>query len=91
MDRLDQALDYYNQALHILEEVGNHREQTNILYYVAIIYRDQGHLREALSVLEMIIKIDSMSHHPDLESSVKTMLAQVEEELALKQAKMPTR
>jgi len=49
-------------------------------YNMAMIYRDQGKLREAVEELRQVVALDEQVHSRDLESD-SAVLAQVEAEL----------
>ena len=48
---------------------------------MAMIYRAQGRLQEAVTELRRVVDLDRQVQHPDLESDL-AMLAEVEAELA---------
>lgn len=74
------ALDYYQRALPIVEEVGDRYGQSITRYNMAMIYREQGRLAEAVAELKRVVELDRLVQHPDLKSPM-AMLAQVEAEL----------
>jgi tetratricopeptide (TPR) repeat protein len=78
------ALEYYGRALPIMEEVGDRYGESVTRYNVAMIYRAQGRLAEAVAELKRVVELDRLVQHPDLESHVAT-LARVEAELAAQQ------
>ena len=49
-------------------------------FNIAMIYRSQGKLPEAVEELRKVVQLDEQTHHPDLESD-RAALAQVEQEL----------
>ena len=48
-------------------------------YNIAMIYRAQGSLAEAVDELRQVVELDKLTQHPDLEADQK-MLQQVEQE-----------
>jgi hypothetical protein len=48
-------------------------------YNMAMIYRGQGQLAEAVEMLRQVVALDEQTQHPDLESDT-VMLRQVEQE-----------
>ena len=50
-----------------------------------MIYRELGHLEEALAALNQVVELDQLVQNPDLESDT-AMLAQVEAELTAKKS-----
>ena len=75
-----QALDYYQQALPIREEVGDRAGESITRYNMALIYRAEGRLAEAVVELRRVVELDRLVQHPDLESDM-ALLAEVEAEL----------
>ena len=84
------ALDYYQQALPIWEEVGDRYGEAITRYNMAMIYRAQGDLAGAIAQLRQTVALDRLVQHPDLEAD-SALLAQLEAELARseKQGQVP--
>jgi tetratricopeptide (TPR) repeat protein len=51
MDQVDEAIDYYRQALQLAEENNNTEQQVSILNDIAVAYETLGNYREALSTV----------------------------------------
>jgi Tfp pilus assembly protein PilF len=60
--------------------VGNRAELATTRYNLAMIYRAQGRLREAVEELKQVVALDEVVQSPDLESD-RAVLAQVQEEI----------
>ncbi|WP_369116480.1 CHAT domain-containing protein [Crocosphaera watsonii] len=58
MDRLEKALDYYNQALPITREVGDRRMEATTLTSLGVVYAGMGKLEEASKYLNQALPID---------------------------------
>lgn len=82
LEQRQKALGYYELALPILLEMGgdSYVEKTT-RYNMAMIYRAEGQLEEAVAQLRRVIELDKQVQHPDLASDT-AMLRQVEAELA---------
>jgi tetratricopeptide (TPR) repeat protein len=76
----DEALEYLNQALPILVGVGDRVGERITRCNAAMIYRDQGKLREAVKELKQVVELDELVQSPDLELH-RAVLAQVQEEI----------
>jgi tetratricopeptide (TPR) repeat protein len=74
------ALDYYQQALPIIREVGDRAGEATTRYNIAMVHRGAGRLVEAVAELELVVALDAAVQHPDLESDT-AMLEQVRAEL----------
>ena len=74
-----QALRYFHQALSIRVEVGDRAGERVTRYNMAMIYRVQGQLAEAVAALRQVVALDEQVQHPDLASN-QAMLRQVEQE-----------
>jgi tetratricopeptide (TPR) repeat protein len=75
----EQALTSYQQALPIWEAVDNRAGERFTRYHMAMIYRGQGQLAEAVEALRRVVALDAQTQHPDLEAD-RAMLRQVEQE-----------
>jgi tetratricopeptide (TPR) repeat protein len=73
------SLTDYQQARPIQEAVGDRAGLATTLYNMAMIYRRQGQLAEAVEALRQVVALDEQTQHPDLESDT-AMLRQVEQE-----------
>jgi Tfp pilus assembly protein PilF len=61
-------------------EVGNRAGESNTRHNLAMIYRAQGKLREAVEELKQVVELDELMQSPNLESD-RAVLAQVQEEI----------
>ena len=80
LGQLDKALEYYQRALPVREELGDRHEESVTRYNIAIVYWARGHLAEAAAELRRVVELDRLVSHPDLESDM-AVLAVVEAEL----------
>jgi len=62
------ALDYYQQALPILREVGNKSVEAVACYNIGLVYANEGDLDTAIEYLERCVQLDIEVEDPDLES-----------------------
>ena len=67
------------QALPIVEAVGNRAGERVTRYNMVMMYRRQGQLAEAVEALRQVVALDEQTQHPDLASD-PAMLRQVEQE-----------
>ena len=74
-----EVLTYYQQALSILKEVGDRSGESVTRYNIAMIYRAQGLLVEAVDALRHVVELDKLTQHPGLEAD-QAMLQQLEQE-----------
>jgi len=74
-----QALRFYNEALPILRDVGHRAGEAVTRYNMAMIFRAEGRLAEAVRELEVVVDLDFKVQHPDLESDT-AMLDQMKAE-----------
>jgi tetratricopeptide (TPR) repeat protein len=58
LDQREQALDFFNRALPIQKEVGDRYCEGITHYNLAMTYRDQGQLVEAVAELEWVVEVD---------------------------------
>jgi hypothetical protein len=73
------SLAYYQQARPIQEAVGDRAGERVTRYNMAMMWRRQGQLSEAVEALRRVVALDEQTQHPDLESDT-AMLRQVEQE-----------
>jgi hypothetical protein len=74
-------LGYYQQALPICVEVGYRAGERVTRHNLAMLYRAQGKLREAVEELKQVVELNELVQSPNLESD-QAVLAQVQEEIA---------
>lgn len=72
LGHLDKAIAAYQQALKLLEGMGDSLRATVAMYNIAVIYEDQENYREALRLLEQVIELDRRIGHPDLRRDMET-------------------
>ena len=77
------TIGYYERALPIRQEVGDRVGESVTWYNLAMLYREQGRLPEAVAALRQVVALDEQVHSLDLEADRAT-LAQVEAELGSK-------
>jgi tetratricopeptide (TPR) repeat protein len=75
------ALEFYQQALPILREVGDRAGEAVTRYNLAMIHRGWGELDRAVTELEQVVELDRQVGHPDLASDT-AMLERVRQEQA---------
>jgi tetratricopeptide (TPR) repeat protein len=78
LGEVTEALTYFQQALPIQQEVGDRSGESVTRYNIAMIYRAQGHLAEAVDALRQVVELDKWTQHPDLEAD-QAMLQQLEQ------------
>ena len=82
LEQGSQALDYYQRSLTIYEEEVTDPDREGIVRFnMAMIYRTEGRLQEAIAQLTKLVELDRLAQLPDLESDM-AMLAQVQAEWA---------
>ncbi|HEU0077797.1 MAG TPA: tetratricopeptide repeat protein, partial [Longimicrobiaceae bacterium] len=75
----DKALQYYELALPIRQEVGDRSGEAVTRFNIAMILRRQGELERSIAELRCVVALDELVQHPDLEQD-RAVLAKVEEE-----------
>jgi tetratricopeptide (TPR) repeat protein len=75
-----QALRYYQRALPILVELEDYSLESTARFNLALLYRAQGQLGQAVSEMRRAVILEGQAGHPDLESD-SVLLAQLEREL----------
>ena len=75
----EEALAYYQQALPLTDAVGDRAGERITRYNMAMMYRRQGQLAEAVEALRRVVALDELMQHPDLASD-QAMLRAVEQE-----------
>ncbi len=68
-----EALAYYTQALPLSEAVGDRAGQAVTRFNIAMIYRAQDKLEEAVHELQLVVAIDRQIGHPDLASDTDAL------------------
>jgi tetratricopeptide (TPR) repeat protein len=76
----EQALFYYRRALPFLASLEDYDLESTTRFNLALLYRAQDRLVEAVAELRQVVALESLVGHPDLESDA-ALLAQVEREL----------
>jgi tetratricopeptide (TPR) repeat protein len=74
------ALEPYQRARSLYEAVGDRAGERTTRYNIAMVYRMQGHLEEAVDELRQVVALDAQVHSPDLAVD-RALLAQVQAEL----------
>ena len=79
-----QAINFYNRALLIMEGIGDLYGESVTRYNLAMVYRAQRNLDQAVTELEQAAELARQVQSPNLETHVKT-LAEVQAEVAAQQ------
>jgi hypothetical protein len=74
------TLDYFEQALPILREVGDRAGEATTRFNIAMVYRGAGRLVEAVAELELVVALDAAVELPVLEADT-ALLEEVRVEL----------
>ncbi len=53
----EQAINNYNQALSLYQALGDHNNEVETLFYIAVTERDRGNLQQSLTQIQAAIKI----------------------------------
>jgi tetratricopeptide (TPR) repeat protein len=62
----EKAIDYFQRSLKIVEKVGDEMNVATTMYELVLLYEDMEKYREAIELLEKIVKICEQVGHPDL-------------------------
>jgi tetratricopeptide (TPR) repeat protein len=76
------AIEFYEQALLIHQEVGARDNEAITLSRMAVVLAEEGDLIRAVELLELAVAIAELIEHPDLENH-RTLLTKLREERPL--------
>jgi tetratricopeptide (TPR) repeat protein len=65
------ALEHYKNSLEISKEAGEPNMEARTHRHMAVIYQEQGRLKEAVEMLRKAVEIEKTIHHPKLEEHKK--------------------
>ncbi|MCP5107880.1 MAG: tetratricopeptide repeat protein [bacterium] len=64
---LPKALEHYKNSLEISRETGNRNMEARTTRHMAIMYQEQGRLKEAVEMLRKAVDIEKAINHPKLD------------------------
>ena len=79
LGEVQEALTLYHEALQLYEAVGDRAGESATRYNMAMMYRHQGQLAEAVEALRRVVALDKQTQHLDRASDM-AMLPQLEQE-----------